>query len=275
MNATHTHPPSWRKPSLDELGPDLLVVSPLERIGCLLLPFLLTAGFFVAGARGWWIPALLCVMAQSFFTYGSVSHDLVHRTLRLPRWLNEFLLFTMEAVSLRSGHAYRASHLHHHARFPAADDVEARTVGMGVFRALLEGTVTQPRLWFWALRRSSGALRRCILVEGVLVLALLVGSVAAWPWTPLPALYCALTIAGSWVFPLATVVIPHCRQGTDVLSQTRLFRGKVLSLLAFEHLYHLEHHLFPQVPHQRWPELARRLDPYFTAAGVPAIRLWR
>jgi fatty acid desaturase len=29
----------------------------------------------------------------------------------------------------------------------------------------------------------------------------------------------------------------------------------VLSLLALEHLYHLEHHLHPQVPHHHWPEL--------------------
>jgi beta-carotene hydroxylase len=57
--------------------------------------------------------------------------------------------------------------------------------------------------------------------------------------------------------------------------QTRLFRGQVLRWLAFEHLYHLEHHLYPQVPHHRWPELARRLDPFFAEAGVPAIQLWK
>jgi beta-carotene hydroxylase len=49
----------------------------------------------------------------------------------------------------------------------------------------------------------------------------------------------------------------------------------VLSFLAAEHLYHLEHHLYPRVPHHRWPELARRLDDYFAQCGLQPIVLWR
>jgi beta-carotene hydroxylase len=40
-----------------------------------------------------------------------------------------------------------------------------------------------------------------------------------------------------------------------------------------QHLYHLEHHLYPAVPHQRWPQLATRLDPHFDSAGVKPIVL--
>jgi beta-carotene hydroxylase len=58
------------------------------------------------------------------------------------------------------------------------------------------------------------------------------------------------------------------------LQQTRVFRGKVASLIAFEHLYHLEHHLYPSVPHQNWPTLARRLDPYLLRAGITPIKFW-
>ena len=47
----------------------------------------------------------------------------------------------------------------------------------------------------------------------------------------------------------------------------------VASLVAMQHLYHLEHHLYPMVPHHNWPKLARRLDPYFKSAGVEAIVL--
>jgi len=36
----------------------------------------------------------------------------------------------------------------------------------------------------------------------------------------------------------------------------------------------LEHHLYPQVPHHNWPELGRRLDPYFAQAGVRPVRLF-
>jgi len=30
----------------------------------------------------------------------------------------------------------------------------------------------------------------------------------------------------------------------------------------------LEHHLYPSIPHQNWPNLARRLDPYFARVGI-------
>jgi fatty acid desaturase len=39
----------------------------------------------------------------------------------------------------------------------------------------------------------------------------------------------------------------------------------------FDHLYHLEHHLYPMVPHKNWPKLAARLDGYFKREGVDAI----
>jgi beta-carotene hydroxylase len=80
-------------------------------------------------------------------------------------------------------------------------------------------------------------------------------------------------IAGSWVFPIATVLVPHDATGSDELTRTRLFRGRILSIVSLEHLYHLEHHLYPQVPHHNWPKLARRLDPYFERLGLRPIRL--
>jgi beta-carotene hydroxylase len=81
-------------------------------------------------------------------------------------------------------------------------------------------------------------------------------------------------IMGAWVIPLVTSYIPHIRDGEDELHRTRRFRGKVASVLALEHLYHLEHHLYPMVPHHHWPALARRLDPYLDAAGVVPVKLW-
>jgi beta-carotene hydroxylase len=61
--------------------------------------------------------------------------------------------------------------------------------------------------------------------------------------------------------------------GTTELTQTRLFRGKVLSVIAAGHLYHLEHHLYPQVPHHHWPQLARRLDPHFARLEIEPVTL--
>jgi beta-carotene hydroxylase len=258
-------------PSLNLLGRDLLTVPGWRLAVSLMTPFLLTTAFFVFAAYRVWIGALVCTMLLTFFTYGSISHDLVHGTLRIPRALNEMLLCAIELTSFRSGHAYRVVHLNHHARFPAADDLEGAAAGMTWWRALLDGVTLQPRLWLFAFRRG----RDCswVIGEGVAVMVLLVVSIAVIPWTIAPVIYATLMILGSWLFPFITSFIPHDPEGATELTRTRLFRGRVLSIVALEHLYHLEHHLYPQVPHHNWPELARRLDPHFARAGLRPLRL--
>ena len=109
------------------------------------------------------------------------------------------------------------------------------------------------------------------MVEGAGCVAYLIGAILVWPITPVPIFYAALVIAGSWTFPLITSYLPHDPNGADELTQTRRFRGKVASILFGQHLYHLEHHLFPRVPRQNWPELARRLDPYLDEAEVKPV----
>lgn len=260
-------------PSLDELGRDLLQVSAAKRAVSLITPFILAALFFIFAAHSWWIAALGCPVLLSFLTYGSISHDLVHRTLHLPQWANESLLCAIELIALRSGHAYRVTHLNHHARFPAEDDLEAAAARLPMKSALFDGFTLQYRLYFAALKKR-GSHRKWVICEGVAIAILLAGAVASLPWTPIPMIYCALMIAGSWIFPIATVVIPHDARGEHEWTQTRLFRGNLLSLLACEHLYHLEHHLYPQVPHHNWPRLARRLDPYFERLGLKPIKLF-
>jgi len=260
-------------PLLEELGKDLLVVSRWRRIVSLVTPFVLAALFFIFAARGWWFAALTCPVLLSFLTYGSISHDLVHRTLRLPRWLNEALLCAIELLTFRSGHAYRLTHLHHHARFPAADDLEAGASRMPLAQAMFDGLTLQPRLWLFAVKQK-GPQQPWVIAEGIAIVLLLTATVLALPHSFLPAIYAALMIAGSWIFPIVTVLIPHDATGETSLTQTRLFRGRMLSLLALEHLYHLEHHLYPQVPHHNWPKLARRLDPYFSRLGLEPIKLF-
>jgi beta-carotene hydroxylase len=262
-----------RLPPLAELGHDLLRVTPRQRWTAVALPFACCGAYFLLAALGWWVPAVLAVVAFSFFTYGSTSHDLVHRSLGLPRLANEVLLCAIELLALRSGHAYRAAHLHHHARFPPPDDVEATAAGKSWLGALAEGPLFQLRLWLWAVRNDRRH-RAWILGEGIAGVALLGLAGGLWPITPVPLVYAALVIAGSWVIPLVTSYLPHDPHGKDELSRTRAFRGVVASLVALEHLYHLEHHLYPAVPHQNWPELARRLDPHLAEAGVRPIKLW-
>lgn len=269
MTAPDAQPPL---PTLDELGHDLLEVSPIRRVVTLLTPFACVAAYFVFASYRLWPLAVLALMYLSFVTYGSISHDLVHRTLSLPRRLNELLLTVIELLAFRSGHAYRLAHLHHHARFPHDDDIEGAAARMSLSRTLLEGVIFQPRIMLWAAW-NHGRRHPIVFVEVALVLILLIACLATLRFTPVFAVYATLMIMGSWIIPLVTSYVPHNADGRTTLEQTRLFRGRVASVIAMEHLYHLEHHLYPQVPHHNWPKLARRLDPFFKSAKVEPVVL--
>ncbi len=260
-------------PPLRELGPDLLRVARWRRLLTLALPFLWCGAYFAFAVLGWWPAAVFALVALSFVTYGSTSHDLVHRNLGLPRRVNDCLLSLIELIALRSGHAYQAAHLHHHARYPHSDDVESTASRRSWLGALAEGPFFQLRLWLWAVANAR-QVRAWVLAEGVACLALIGLAVALVPLTPILLVYAALMVMGSWIIPLITSYLPHAPDGENELAQTRAFRGVVASVVALEHLYHLEHHLYPAVPHHNWPELARRLGPSLERAGVKPVRFW-
>jgi beta-carotene hydroxylase len=259
-------------PALSELGRDLTRLSACRRGWIIALPFLSVAAYVVFAWQGWWLPAVLAVAAYTFFSYGSTSHDLVHGNLGLPRRLNNVLLVVVELLGLRSGHAYRAAHLHHHARFPHHDDLEGAAAHGSWPAALVTAPFHRPRLYGWALRHAKRD-RAWIVLEGVACVSLFIAAIFAWSVTSIPIIYAALVIIGSWTFPFITSYFPHDPKGADPLTQTRRFRGKVAAVMFGQHLYHLEHHLYPAVPHPNWPELAGRLDPYLDAARVKVVYL--
>lgn len=258
-------------PRLSELGPDLLRLNQWQVAWSISLPFAAFAAFWIFANLQFWPLAILSTIVLSFVTYGSTSHDLVHGNLGLTRGVNHWLLAIIEGISLRSGHAYQAAHLHHHARFPAPDDIESQASRMTWPRALLEGVIFQFRVYAWAVAHAPAS-RIWIVAEGIGVTSLIASAPMAVPWTIAPAVYVGLMIAGSWIIPLITSYLPHDATAPDALHQTRLFRGWFVRIVALDHLYHLEHHLYPGVPHLNWPRLARRLDPWLTEVGLKSIR---
>jgi beta-carotene hydroxylase len=93
-------------------------------------------------------------------------------------------------------------------------------------------------------------------------------------FSPIFLIYVSMMVMGSWITPLVTSYLPHVPDEATELFQTRAFRGVMTSVLAVEHLYRLEHHLYPSVPHTNWPALAKRLDPYLHKAGVKPVIFW-
>jgi beta-carotene hydroxylase len=262
------------KPSIKDLGIDLLTLTKFERLATILIPFVFFLFYFAFAMNSYWIPAILCTMGLSFSSYGSTSHDLVHENLKINKTLNTFFLSFLELICFRSGHAYKLSHLHHHKRYPHDDDVEGAASKMTLLRTLIEGIIFQFKIYYWALTQyKHHKYYRLVIMEGIMILILVSFCIYSLSFTNIYFYYMCLMIAGSWIIPFVTSYLVHTPDGADELSQTRLFRGSFFSVIAFNHLFHLEHHLYPMVPHKNWPKLARRLDMYFEAKGIVPMKV--
>jgi fatty acid desaturase len=260
-------------PPLASLGRDLLHTSPRQRALALARPYLgVTAFALAASFELWWLaPPIVFAIFVSVVT---VTHDVVHNTLGLGRRATGVALFALGAVLLESGHAYRITHRQHHRVFPGPDDPEGDPARLTLRGAILYGPLFLPRLWWWALRRARRRRDRLwLLAEAAVALAGAGASIALVPLTPAPLLYVALVTAGSWTYPLLTVHLPHRHYGDTPLTQTHTLRGRIVPKLFLELTYHLEHHLYPQVPSHNLPELARRLEPFLREAGVRPVRV--
>jgi beta-carotene hydroxylase len=264
-----TRPPADAVPCLADLGRDLLETTRRQRWLACGRPFVGLAAYAVIAYLDWWWLSPLVVFLI-FVAVVTVSHDVVHDSLGLGPRQAEWALFVFGAILLESGHAYRASHLQHHRRFPGPDDPEGDPARMNFARAVLYGPVFLPRLWWWAFRRvrGQGGQRRWLLAEAAWALGVLAAGALLWPRTPAVLGYAVLAVVGSWSYPLLTVHLPHHGYGATPLTQTSSLRGRLIPALFLELTYHLEHHLYPAVPSHHLPRLSRRLEPFFRQANV-------
>jgi beta-carotene hydroxylase len=258
-------------PSLAELGTDLLVTTPRQRLVTLARPYLGLVVFALLIWLGlWWLTPL--AMFAIFVAVVTATHDVVHRTLGLRDRQTDWALFVLGMVLLESGHAYRVTHQQHHRLFPSGDDPEGYPAKLSLLGAVCYGPVFLVRLWCWAFRRGHGD-RAWLIAEASLPFAVLTAGALLVPVTPALLGYAIMAIVGSWVYPLLTVYLPHHDYGPTPLTQTRTLRGRIIPAVFLELTYHLEHHLYPQVPSHHLAELARRLNPVLTAAGVQPVRV--
>ena len=261
-------------PPLTTLGVDLLATSRWQRWMALTRPFAgLSAYVLLAYFEQWWLAPLVVFLV--FVAVVTVTHDVVHGSLGLSRRQTDWALFVCGAILLESGHAYRTTHCRHHTVFPGDDDPEGDPARMSFWRAVLFGPLFLPRLWCWAFARHKANRRErlWLIVEALWAAMVITAGVVTWRWSAGVLVYAALVIVGSWVYPLLTVHLPHRHYGDTPLTQTHTLRGRLIPALFLELTYHLEHHLYPQVPSHHLPELSRRLTPLFEEAGVRPIRV--
>ncbi len=250
---------------------DLLQLNLSQKIWTLIKPFLFTALYFFCAINGMWVLAVCSVIILLFVTYVSTSHDLLHRTLGLNKRINNILLTVIEMLVLRSGQAFKICHLNHHKKFPGLDDIEGLPAHMTFIRTLLEGPVYLFRLYFWAWKKAKKEEKTILFIEGSWFVILTSVSIIILPQTPVLLFYILLVLTGGWAYPLFTVYIPHNANEKDPVLQTKAFRGRIISAVFAGHNYHLEHHLYPMVPHQNWHKLAKRLDSHLQESGIKPI----
>jgi beta-carotene hydroxylase len=254
-------------PPLEALDADLRRGAKLLRLATALLPLMTLATFCLAWHRHWYWLLPLIMLAQFVCTVAYL-HDVAHGSAGLTSTQSHAVLFAIGALMLQSGHAFRYTHLFHHTHCLDDEDLEGAPAHMDLWHVLLSGPGYLPRLWRKAAREAGPRERRWMIAE--MVFALTIAGTAAWlaSWSAGPLLYCALVYAGSWAYPLTTAYLPHYKPGARPLEQARTLRGAIVPALFMNLTYHLEHHLYPQVPSMNLRRLAMRLDPLLAARGL-------
>lgn len=237
---------------------DLRHLGPARRTAELLLPlpFLLLA---LAAAQRGWIGAALVAAALFFTAALRLTHDLYHRNLGLSRRSSDALLFLLSVLLGGALHAIEHTHLHHHRRCLADDDLEGRLARFGFWQALWRSPLYPVLIHRHTLRHGSRRQRDWVRGElvAVALVQLLIWSSAG---PALQTLCLALLLANAAVPMVGIWSVHHdtAHHGRAPQRQ-RARRWRWLDAPTFNMLYHDEHHRFPAVPACRLPELARRL----------------
>jgi beta-carotene hydroxylase len=261
-------------PPLAELGNDLARPSRNWSVGYLLVAVLMLAGVAGLAMHGHYLLMVLPLFA-AFIVLMTVTHDLVHGTAGFDRRQTDWLLFAISLAMLESAHAYRRTHLIHHVQLHGEADFEGAPARYGLLGALLHGPVYLPMLWLAGFRQAvSQRDRAWMIAEALTSIAQLATAILLQHISLAPLAYFAAVWLASWAYPFFTAYLPHRHGEQAPLAQTRTVRGRWLPRLLLNLPYHLEHHLYPQVPAHRLHKLAGRLDPHLAKAGVRPAQVW-
>ena len=257
-------------PPLSELGHDLLGATPLARTIVVGRPFLLIAAYAVLFQLGFWYLAVL-IVPYVYVTVGAAVHDLVHRSLDFPDWLNALLLSVVGGLELESGHTLRETHQVHHRKVHTSVDPEGYVDQYSSLRTLGEGPLYKHYLACWVLKNRPKS-RAWVGAEALWAQGTIIAAIVFGWQAPAFGVYIAMIVFGSWLFPYVGVKLVHSDPGQNLLSGTRTMRGRVVSILGCGLTFHLEHHLYPRVPGHKLRFLAQRLDEPFSELGVEPTR---
>jgi fatty acid desaturase len=214
------------------------------------------AGSLWAAQQGLYWLAAPC-SAVFFLTALRQAHDAYHASIGVPRRWLDTLLVTLTLMMLCSTHAIRHTHLVHHQDPLGDGDAEGGWARLPAWKALALGILFSIRTHAEALRTGSPRTRRWVHAELALIAAVWLAAMASditWLRYHVVAMIASNALVGFF----AVWSVHHGCNEKGVFARTE--RRAWTNRLTVNLLYHVEHHLFPAVPCNHLPELARRLD---------------
>ena len=225
-------------------------------------PFLLLSWWFAS--QSWYV--LACGASYFFFAAAfRQAHDGYHHSLGTSKRTTTGILLLLSVLLMTGLHSIRATHMEHH-RNPLGDsDIEGGLAKLSWWQALLGGVTYRLDIYRQGLRLSSRRNRRLAWLEFASIILVVMAAIGL---STVNAPTAAL-LAQVLVYHILTMTLANVSVGIIAVwgvhhdcdeTVARTERNKLVNILTFNLLYHVEHHLFPAVPSNHLPELAKRLD---------------
>jgi beta-carotene hydroxylase len=218
-------------------------------------------------ASGRWLPALALVPLWYGWSL-TLVHHMIHGSLGAPPAVRNAALAVGGALALHAGHALALTHTQHHAT-TGGPDPEGEIERVPLRRLPAEAVLFRYRLWVWGWDHAHG--RGAIAAE-VAVHA----TAVAYALTHLPDPL-ALVVAALWSADVAFAALagrgPQTNWGRALPTPLVAVRCRLSRWLLLGHNWHLEHHLYPDVPLPALARVAPAVDARLTELGALVVRL--
>jgi fatty acid desaturase len=223
-------------------------------------------GLPLDSASGWTLRlAGIAASAAALNAFYLLSHEGHHNLLFRRAMVNHLANVALCIPLLHSPTAYRVLHQLHHQYLggPGDPDEYRNYTGDPRIRWALQwvrltiGTlVYMPLIPVVAWRRADAADRKRIALEYTLMSAIWIAVFATFPIQVLLQVWLIPGVVVGYVSAVRALAQHALTESADPLLASRSVQSnRLVSFLLLNENYHLEHHLFPEVPSYRLPQL--------------------
>ena len=229
------------------------------------------AGLELEGVMAWTLRlAGIVASAAALNAFYLLSHEGHHQLLFRRRTVNHGVNIALCVPLLHSPTAYRVLHQLHHQYLGGpgdpdeyrnyTDDARIRWALQWV-RLTIGTLVYMPLIPVVAWRRAQRADRQRIALEYGLMIAIWVAVFATIPIRVLLQVWLVPGVLVGYISAVRALAQHALTESEDPLLASRSVRSnRLVSFLLLNENYHLEHHLFPEVPSYRLPQLRALLQ---------------